>query len=86
MNHGDDAPGQIVSTRFLREHDNEEFAISVGTATEFLEGYATIRDGKSFLEPFLWIDATAIELEARFVTENTRHFESIENLALEQYR
>lgn len=49
---------QGVASRFLISHVEEEFALSVIAATEFLEGYAVSRDGEAFLEPFEWIDVT----------------------------
>ncbi len=49
---------QGVASRFLLSHGGEEFALSVITATEFLEGYEVSRDGEAFLEPFEWIDVT----------------------------
>ena len=39
--------------RFLREQEDEKFAISVIAMLEFLEGYSHTRDGEDFLEPFV---------------------------------
>jgi len=48
-----------AATGFLRAHSSEEYAISVITVVEFLEGYETLIDGERFIEPFEWVDATA---------------------------
>jgi tRNA(fMet)-specific endonuclease VapC len=45
-----DVPGP--AHRFLERHADEEFAVSVVSVLEFLEGYDAVRDGEAFLEPF----------------------------------
>jgi tRNA(fMet)-specific endonuclease VapC len=47
-----------VATRFLRVHDRDEFAISVISVVEFLEGYEVARDGEEFIAPYQWIDVS----------------------------
>jgi hypothetical protein len=44
-----------VATRYLRFHEREEFAVSVVTVVEFLEGYEVARDGEAFIAPYQWI-------------------------------
>lgn len=40
------------ATRYLEQHRQEEFSISVITSLEFLEGFEQINDGQRFLSPF----------------------------------
>jgi len=40
------------ATSYLEQHSGEEFAVSVITALEFLEGYPHPADGERFLSPF----------------------------------
>lgn len=46
------------ATGYLSTWREEEFAISVITALEFLEGYGDPSDGESFLSPFRQIELT----------------------------
>lgn len=46
------------ATGYLAAWREEEFAISVVSALEFLEGYGEASDGESFLSPFRQIDLT----------------------------
>lgn len=47
-----------AATRFLENHEAEEFTVSVVAVVEFLEGYDVASDGERFLESFEWIDVT----------------------------
>lgn len=40
------------ATRYLEQHQQEEFSISVITTLEFLEGFEQMADGQRFLTPF----------------------------------
>lgn len=52
-----DEPG--VASAYLQAHSEEEFAISVVTAIEFLEGYEEPADGERFLAPFRQIEVSS---------------------------
>ena len=41
-----------AATRYLEQHHQEEFSISVITALEFLEGFEKMTDGQRFLASF----------------------------------
>lgn len=43
---------------FLEAHADETMAVSVVSALEFLEGYAQLRDGEEFLQPFRMLEVT----------------------------
>jgi len=47
-----------AATGYLATWREEEFAISVVSALEFLEGYSEASDGESFLSPFRQIELT----------------------------
>jgi predicted nucleic acid-binding protein len=105
------------ATGYLQTWREEEFAISVVSALEFLEGYGDPSDGESFLSPFRQIEltgracrtgsrirrvlrqrgeligdfdiliaATAMNEDAPLVTDNTRHFQRVDGLRIEDYR
>ena len=105
------------ATVYLTIWREEEFAISVVSALEFLEGYSELSDGETFLSPFRQIEltgracrigsrvrrvlrqrgeligdfdiliaATAMNEDAPLVTENTRHFQRVDGLRIENYR
>lgn len=40
---------------FLKQHGQEEFALSVISLTEFLEGFEVAEEGEKFLRPFHWL-------------------------------
>lgn len=40
---------------FLKKHSQEEFALSVISLTEFLEGFEVLEEGEKFLRPFHWL-------------------------------
>jgi len=44
---------------FLEKHSQEEFALSVISLTEFLEGFETTEDGEKFLRPFQWLSVNS---------------------------
>ena len=44
--------------KFLERHPDETMGISVISGLEFLEGYAQLREGEEFLEPFQKLDVT----------------------------
>lgn len=46
------------ATRYLERHADEEFAVSVISVLEFLEGYEHPSDGERFLAPFPQLVAT----------------------------
>ena len=47
-----------AAMRFMEKHSDEEFAISVISALEFLEGYEHLRDGEAFLGAFRKLEVT----------------------------
>jgi len=47
------------ATEYLSNWREEEFAIPVVSALEFLEGYGELSDGESFLSPFRQIELTS---------------------------
>ncbi|MEJ2078895.1 MAG: type II toxin-antitoxin system VapC family toxin [Acidobacteriota bacterium] len=49
---GEPGPAQ----QFLTLHEDDEFAISVISMLEFLEGYERTKDGEDFLEPFVRLE------------------------------
>ena len=54
MNSGASGPAH----HFLGQQADEEFAISVISLLEFLEGYEQTRDGEEFLEPFVKLEVS----------------------------
>lgn len=42
--------------QFLARHEDDEFAVSVISMLEFLEGYERTRDGEDFLDPFVRLE------------------------------
>lgn len=46
------------ASRYLQDHAGDEFALSVISSLEFLEGYRVASDGERFLSPFPQISVT----------------------------
>ncbi len=49
----------LGARRFLTQHPQERFAVSVVSVTAFLEGFTNTVDGEAFLRPFQWLDVSS---------------------------
>ncbi|MDA0347358.1 MAG: type II toxin-antitoxin system VapC family toxin [Verrucomicrobia bacterium] len=50
----------LGASSYLKEHSQDNFALSVISLTEFLEGFEAIEDGEKFLRSFQWLSVSPI--------------------------